>query len=498
MTDTNKLSGVGITDIFTKQYRGYGFMTIAKYNNKGDNIYFCDKDSHVITIIDTKNYQINNIYKSHTGVIWDIDLTLDDKILVSCSGDLSIIIWDTTNENIINKISTAGIPKYISINKFNENNYLLVYNEGISKRYKSYINIYNLSDINSDIIEPIKSIEWTETFKPSVLKWLDNNKYIIACDNGTIIIKNYDDDNFSEIYNFHTNTIKSIVFNKSNTIMLTSSLDTTSKEIDLKTWKVLRTYQNNNPINYAIYNYNERKVILGGGIEAMMVAKTGDNDLTIKFFKVSDQKIVNKMSSHFGPIRYLDQAPNNKNFVSASQDGIAKIYIFEEDDVKYLELNKIENTNLIDEITTLEYPNAKISVVKKQEKNNYIPGMAKSKESNNDNELFTFNKNYLEKKIDDIKIDPDNPEIYKPTIKKPSTIIINNLPKDITKYELYELFEFYGKIEENGINIKNYYDNTIAFVRYSHIESAEKAINILNRKAFGHNILSVEFAKEKI
>ena len=68
------------TDIETKQYRGCGFMTISKYNNKGDIIYIGDKESKRITAINTINYNIIGTFDYHNGVIWSLDLSFDDNI----------------------------------------------------------------------------------------------------------------------------------------------------------------------------------------------------------------------------------------------------------------------------------------------------------------------------------------------------------------------------------------------------------------------------------
>ncbi len=136
-----------IIEINTKVFRGCGFMTIAKYNNKGDIIYVCDKESKKITAIETDNYSVIKKYEGHNGVIWSLDISLDDLFLISCSGDMSIIIWETETGSILNKLNIKNIPKYVSINKKFNKNLVAIYCESISKRSKSFINIYNLEDL---------------------------------------------------------------------------------------------------------------------------------------------------------------------------------------------------------------------------------------------------------------------------------------------------------------------------------------------------------------
>ena len=84
-------------NIITKQFRGSGFMTTSKYNNNGDTIYVADKDSKNITAIDTINYNISGVFIGHNGVVWNLDVSYDDNILITASGDLTISFFDTKN-----------------------------------------------------------------------------------------------------------------------------------------------------------------------------------------------------------------------------------------------------------------------------------------------------------------------------------------------------------------------------------------------------------------
>jgi translation initiation factor 3 subunit I len=525
-----------IVEIKTKVFRGCGFMTIAKYNNKGNIIYVGDKESKKITAIETENYSVVRTFEGHNGVIWSLDTSSDDSILISCSGDMSVIIWDTCTGNILKQLNIKNIPKFVSIQKNSNKNLLVIYCEAISKRLKSYVNIYSLNELIEESLSGekldiliddnlnndkglIKSIEWTFSSKPTVMQWINQNseiisKLLIGCEDGTIIVKDIITDE-EKIYKFHTDSIKSIVFDKTNNKFLTSSLDKTSKQINLETFEVLKTYESTVPINYAIYNFNDRKIILAGGIEAMMIAKTGDNDLNIKFYRANDQKLINHMASHFGPVRYLEKSSNNKNFLSASQDGMLKIYMMDDEDDKpvddkpvddkpveepidevnneqikkdiefdkyddnyNLEDNKrLYKVNLTNEINRLEYVNIKVNKVKKEEiTKKIIVGMPEY-------------KSYIESK--NIKRDEFEKEKI---IEKSSTIKINNLPNDVRAKELLDIYEFFGRITERGINIKNYKENTIAFIKYTTNESALKAIDATNCKKFGYCVLSVELA----
>lgn len=519
-------------NIDTKQFRGAGFMTVAKYNNSGEIIYIADKDSKIITAVETREYKVFGSFDGHNGVIWNLDVSSDDKILISCSGDLSICFWQTENGNKLYQFIERCIPKYICTQKKLQTNLVGIICEGLGKKSSTYISIYDLDQVFQNNFSEKTKLMWNKTSKPLVLLWLNEEILIIGCDDGKIIFKNINDaDGINDKeYQIHDGAIKSIVWNKTKTQILTGSLDCTAKQIDTSTWEVKSTYKSTVPINWACWNHNDRKVFIGGGIEAMNVAKTSNNDLNLKVYRVSDQKLMNHMSSHFGPIRYIDKSPNSKNFLTASQDGTVKIYFIKDDEstnaqptntqptnqeeksnVIYNNFGSCEKTKLTNEVNKLE--NLSWKPKPKIEKNNkWIPGMPiladkkssnstnKSSISNNNNNFSKSfaNDNYGINNNDGDDFDERINQIKNEQEKKNSTIRVTNLPSDIKPRELAELFDLYGRIaDRDGIKIKNYEDTTMAFIKYIYPESAEKAIANLDYTAIDNWIIRVEFARQK-
>lgn len=507
-------------NINTKQFRGSGFMTVSKYNNSGDILYVADKDSKNITAIETIGYNVIGSFDKHNGVIWSLDLSSDDSVLISCSGDLSICFWKSNNGKLIHHFVEKCIPKYISTQKKMLTNLVGIICEKISKKSMTYILIYDLEQITeNNFTEKIK-ILWNKTCKPTVLTWLNENVLIIGCDDGKIILKNINDnDDTKDIeYQIHNSTIKSIVWNNTKTEILTGSLDCTAKQIDIKTWKIKATYNSTVPINYACWNHNDRKVFIGGGIEAMNISKTSNNDLNLKIYRTVDQKLTNQMSSHFGPIRYIDKSPCNKNFVTASQDGTVKIYFIIDDDFNEKKNKTIDNSNtnllenfgscvkyqLTNEINKLENLNWKpVFKPKNEKKINWIPGMNQIEENNSILNLSCQNGNKKNSELYDISSCKDltNDQLYqinKDQDNQNCTIRVTNLPPDIQSRDLADLFDFYGRIAlRDGIKIKKYEDTTMAFIKYTFPESATKAINNLDQTAINHYIIKIEYAKKK-
>lgn len=504
------------TLIKTKQFRGCGFMTVCKYNNTGDIIYIGDKDSKLITAIDTQDYNVIGTFSGHNGIVWSLDISKDDKILITASGDLTIGFFDTTDGTKLYQSNERCIPKYVcaqkhlSTNITNTTNLVAIICEALTKKSTTYISIYNLDAIgNENFLQPIK-LMWTGQSKPNVMVWNNNEELIIGCDDGSIITRNINDLDGTNVnkYQIHSGPIKSIVWNKTHTHILTGSTDCSAKHLDPNDdFTLIAEYKSTVPINCACWNHNDRKVFVGGGIEAMNVAKTSDNDLNIKIFRVKDQKLTNHIGSHFGPIRFIDRAPNSKNFMTASQDGSVKIYFITDDDsnnnnqqpepeqTEKIIFNRFGN-GLEDDISLLDETNKmlnlswkppkvkKVAVIKK-----WIPGMPVPKDVNTN----TYKPNNLTEDFDK-KLE----EMKKQEEAQNSTIRVTNLPYDIRVKDLGELFDLYGRIEERGgIRIKDYGDSTMAFIKYVYPEAAHKAIENMDGYALDHYIIKVELAKPK-
>lgn len=510
-------------EIKSKQFRGNGFMTVAKYNNFGDIIYVGDKESKAITSICTKTYSILNKFNAHNGVVWSLDLSNDDNIMISCSGDLSICFWNAKSGELLNKFNENCIPKFVSVQKNINSNLLCVLCEAITKRSKTYLLIFDLNDLSnlnnsSQFIFKYK-LMWNNSNKIICIEWIGENNLILGCDDGQIILRNiFDIEGTNQsTFKFHDGQIKSICWNKSFSNILTASVDMTSKIIDTTNWNVINTFVSTVPINYACYSHNDRQVFLAGSVNTINVAKTSNNDLSLKIFKIKNSKLINKMECHFGPIRFISKSPSSKNFLTASQDGIVKIHIINNlddeqneqieqiDQIKQNEYNEYNEKNkengmdgekifLLDGSSRLEYVNRKPQKkIQNTLEQKWIPGMPKISETNNQDkaELFKID-NELNKTIS------NSVELIREEHNKTnSSIRVTNLPPHIDTFRLEEIFDLYGRIEDRGIRIKKYDENTVAFINYVFSDSANKAIANCDGLPIEHYIIRVEMAQSK-
>jgi translation initiation factor 3 subunit I len=497
-----------------KQFRGQGFMTIAKFDSSGELLFIADKDSKYISQISTTNNELVGTYNGHNGVVWYLDISPDSKYMISCSGDMTCIVWDVESGEILNRISETGIPKYVSIN----NDLVAVVCDPISKRSKSYISIYSLGDLINGEINQIAKLDEEKSTRATTVNWLTDEIIIVTYDDGTIKKINYKLRETIQESKIHDESIKSVFFSNTRAEILTSGLDKCAKIIDVESLKIQKTFKSTVPVNYAIFTPDQNYVMLGGGIDAMQVSMINNNDFTTKIYQVSNEKLLKQVTNHFGPLRYLDFNPNKSSFVTASQDGSAKIhYLVPATNIKSnRELFGLALSKEPGELC-LKTDNIKIEEVNGTIINNRANTPDANNTSNTSNTSNTFNTNNKlhthdnksqsleqaypighslykkEEKISEYKIN-SRLEIES---RAKSSIKVSNLPVDIDVRDLWEMFEFYGRIEENGIRVKKSYNDTFAFVNYLNIESAQKAIEKCDKIRMGFCIIGVEMSRGK-
>lgn len=484
-------------------------MTISKYDSTGKYLFVSDKDSKCITLIDGNTNLLMGTYVGHNGVIWSLDVTCDSKILISVSGDMTFIVWDIETGDIINKIDTTGIGKNVSIQQGKLDSLIAIGCDAIGRKGVPCVDVYSLKTCLTDTskIEPLFKIVDDTGIKITSLLWVDDY-LVVGYDSG--VIKKFDDmGNLMHSFQPHKASVKSLSLNYRKTRLITGSTDKKSIIFELPGFETKQYFMSKAPINCSIFSTDEKYVILGGGTELMLVAKTGDNDLSTKIFSVETGKIVKQMTSHFGPVRYLNFNPNNKSFVSAGQDGFVKIYkvndklssfiaIIMDTTIHFksfgtwLEIG-VEERELKDEIikmdTLLNKKQKKIKIIE------YPIGHDKYVRPDSNFGLFKSEYKMCNKKEEieeELETDLFVSTIKKKTVYKNNGIKISNLPEDIEIDELFELFEFCGRIEEKGINIIYRDFGNIAFITYLDDDGASNAIIKLNNFKIRHCVLCVK------
>ncbi len=478
----------------TCTYRGSGFISVIKYNYNGDLLFIGDKDSNLITVIDTINKKIIGNYEGHNGVVWCID-TCKNDLLVSGSGDMYVILWNLKTGEQIQKIKYKGIPKNVAIS--NNGEYLLVSVDTITKRLPNVLYLYTISTNSERVLMETEC-------KITSINWLNAHELLLSYDDGNIEFVNLVDNTFTSCkYKLHENAIKSISFNSDRTKIVTASIDKTSKIFDLEKKEVELTIHSTVPINSACFSPIKNVIMIGGGLDGMSVAFSLHNDLSIKFCSMRKGTHIGEISTHFGPVKNILFNPNKTNFASAGQDGYVKIYSICDEyfgqtelpvvelsqDVANIKLKNVCNNQLITE--TVKYMDFDINASTKNvntEKNKPVStykiplSLSVPKEPSETTESQPKTGEYNIKKV----IEKYSSNIIEGGIK------ISNLPNTITRYDLEDIFEIYGRIKEKGIYIKNYNDDTVAYINYEDIECAKKAVSAMNGSRYEYMIIHVE------
>jgi len=513
-----------------KQYRGQGFMTVSRFNNTGEYLFIADKDSKQITLINTLTNMIVGTYHGHNGVIWCLDTNSDTSVLISGSGDTTFIIWDVKTGNSFNQIQAQGIPKCISINY--STNMVVMSSDQVGKKPKSYVSFYNLDSLINSKTEPIVITSFEEDgAKITSINWLNDAELIFSMDNGKIRKYNYLTKEIIKEIHPHAMAIKTIKFNNTKEQFVTASIEAKAKIIDSNTFDTVQTLKSTHPINCAVFSADNQYVLLGGGHEALVAGNKDANDTRTKVYNAKTGELFKQISNHFGPIRYIDFNANNKSFVTASQDGIAKIHYWNDitssNETIANELSESKEPEPIVQIKPIEQiekfgqyaRNNEIILINEQinwedansNKNssntelNLANSSNSSNSSNSQNKINSKKKEYFPVGHENYNKNADQQEskAYKVTstrtqdIQMPTTVRVSNLPADIDVRDLWETFEFFGRIEERGIKIKSNADEVFAFINYCDEESAKKAVDKMDKSRIEYCVIHVEIVKPR-
>ena len=111
-------------------------------------------------------------------------------------------------------------------------------------------------------------------------------------------------------------------------MFITASGDFTAKLIDTKTFKVLKVFETERPVNSAAISPLLEHVMLGGGQDANAVTTTSSKTgkFEVRFFRMIYQEEFGRVKGHFGPIHTVVFSPDGHSFVSGAE--VKAVFIF--------------------------------------------------------------------------------------------------------------------------------------------------------------------------
>ena len=198
--------------------------------------------------------------------------------------------------------------------------------------YPGSVNVYEIKRDEKDhtavefVAEPIFTIE-TEKDKElapvCVAGWSIGSKYIIVGHKDGAVSKyevNLKDHTYRyvESIRLHSQAVSDIQFSPDRTYFITSSRDATAHLVDVESFKVLKNYDADCPLNCACITPLKDFVILGGGQAAKDVTTTSASEgkFEARFYHKIFEDEIGRVKGHFGPLNCVAVSPQGTSYTS--------------------------------------------------------------------------------------------------------------------------------------------------------------------------------------
>ncbi|KAJ0408849.1 hypothetical protein P43SY_000745 [Pythium insidiosum] len=333
-------------------------ITMIKYNRDGDLLFTTAKD-HVPSVWYSDSGERLGTYEGHSGAVWAIDVSYHTERVLTAAADSTVKLWEAETGKELFTFKHTGPVR--SVNFSTGDKYFVSVCDKFTDK-PAAVFVYELAENMEDQKDkPILTIaNHGHEGRITGAYWMPLNKAIMTT-GGDGTIKLFDPQtgkllashqvHTGEIMNtgkllashqVHTGEIMNVSFNKTKTLMITASKDNTAKLLDVETFKVLKTYETDRPVNSAAISPIKEHVVLGGGQEAMSVTTTSGRvgKFEARFFHMVFQEEFARVKGHFGPINTIAFHPDGKSYASGAEDGYVRLHHFDAD---YFKLDVPQN-----------------------------------------------------------------------------------------------------------------------------------------------------------
>ena len=283
--------------------------------------------------------------EGHTAEIESAVFNQKEDIIISSSGDNSIVVWDRVSGKLLNKWLAHNDIVY-SV-EFNSS-----FNQILSASADGFVKIWNV--YNGELIKVFdfnKIGVYFACFSP------DDNKILVSNFDGSIKLIDCTSGELLKSFIGHKGRVYSAIFSSNSSKILSCSRDKTAKIWDVDSGKLLRTFDEHDDWVYKAVFGNENNIItcskdnfiINWSIESGRIIKkikahkesvnsinisydgnylaSGSADKTVKIWDIKNNfKLLNKYAGHTFSVNSVSFSKDSKFLLSASSDGTLRIW----------------------------------------------------------------------------------------------------------------------------------------------------------------------------
>jgi len=134
----------------------------------------------------------------------------------------------------------------------------------------------------------------------------------------------------------HDDRLHSFSVAKEHTFIVTCSKEG-AKIIDPESLKILKTFKTEVPMNAGCISpltfdpkYPKYHAIIAGGVAAIDAAMSKGGGFEVRLLNLVNEEEIGRISGHFGPVNALAFYPDGRGFVSGGEEGIIRLFRFNE------------------------------------------------------------------------------------------------------------------------------------------------------------------------
>lgn len=306
-------------------------LTQVKFNREGDLIFSVAKDK-VASVWYSFNGERLGTLEGHEGAIWTIDVSPDSRFALTGLADFSAKLWDVQTGECLYTWTMDSPVRRVEFSP-DKDEMLMVIDAVMGCQGKILVYSLNRADVKNQSKTPILTIDRDPKYdKVMIAGYLYQSKSIIAAHNDGHVTK-YSPTSGEALQTerFHEKQITDVQFSPDRTYFITLSKDKSAKLVDCDTFKVLKTYVTDAPMNSATITPVKDFVILGGGQDARDVTTTSaqQGKFEARFFHKIFSDEIGRVPGHFGPLNYVAVHPNGSGYASGGEDGFVRLHYFE-------------------------------------------------------------------------------------------------------------------------------------------------------------------------